>query len=281
MISFIVPAYNEAERIGATIATILAVSEQLGVRPIDIVVVNDGSTDRTGEVLAELARKHDCIQVLENETNLGLGTAIKKGIAAVKYDRFVFVPGDNQMMEFMLRSLIVYRDAADLVFAWRINVDARSILRNILSSQYNMFCMLCFGAMINHVNATCVYPTERVRALRLRGRRFSIAAELNLKLLRSGGTYCEIPGYDHPSDRIWRTLSLKNFVEIVGSFLWLLFDIHIAGRQTFNKVPQRVFIDFATPALGGPVGRVVEMQAMRKDLSVSERDTRARVHSKK
>lgn len=266
MLSFIVPTYNEEQNIEGAVETILKVSAETDIAPIDIVVVNDGSTDRTGEVLAELASKHDCLQVLENEKNRGLGAAMKRGIAAVKYGRFIVVPGDNQMMEFMLRSLIVYRDAADLVFAWRINVDARSILRNILSSQYNMFCMLCFGAMINHVNATCVYPTERVRALRLRGRRFSIAAELNLKLLRSGGTYCEIPGYDHPSDRIWRTLSLKNFVEIVGSFLWLLFDIHIAGRQTFNKVPQRVFIDFASPTSALTGRHLAGVPALRTDI---------------
>ena len=280
MISFIVPAYNEAERIGATIATILAVSEQLGVRPIDIVVVNDGSTDRTGEVLAGLASNHGCIQVLENEKNLGLGAAIKRGAAAVKYARFIFVPGDNDMSAHTLRQLIAHRETADLVMAFPVNIEARSTLRNVLSFLYRVFYILGFNARVNYINAAGVYPTGRVRALNLRGRRFSFTAELNLKLLRSGCSFCEIPGYINADTRVWRTVNLRNLGDVIRSFILLLFEIHISKRKSFSNRPQRIFIDFATPALKVADARVVEREAAQGDVALPTKDADPEVEPK-
>ena len=90
-ISFVVIAYNEAENIGATLDTIAGLAE---VGPYEIIVVNDGSRDRTAEIVAKIAARDRCVRLINLDVNHGRGYARSVGIAAARGEFIATVDAD-------------------------------------------------------------------------------------------------------------------------------------------------------------------------------------------
>lgn len=246
MISFVVLAYNEEEHLAATIQSLKDATIECGISDnhIEAIIVDDGSTDRTPEVIKEIMAEHQFVRTVVNPVNLGMGGAIKKGMEAVRFERFLIVPGDNDMNKDFLLLMLRFRDSAEMVMAFPVNLENRNMFRNILSHFYRNFYMIGFRAFVNYINGPCIYPTERVRALDIRSNGFSLISEISTKLLRSGCTFCEVPGYFQTGVRPRGTVSLKNFIEVAVSYIRLLSEVHFFKRNTFNKTPRRIFIDF-------------------------------------
>jgi dolichyl-phosphate beta-glucosyltransferase len=93
-LSIIIPAYNEEGRIGASLETILAyVAEQL--YSAEIIVVSDGSRDRTGEVVRGFqGRSEATVQFFEQPRNMGKGAAVRRGMLAAQGEYRVFSDAD-------------------------------------------------------------------------------------------------------------------------------------------------------------------------------------------
>lgn len=97
-ISVVIPAYNEAQAIGEVLKKI---EEQIGGRPHEIIVVDDGSTDAT-KVLSKTAGA----TVLSNATNLGYGFSLKRGLRAAHYECIVIMDADGTYPAHMIDSLV-------------------------------------------------------------------------------------------------------------------------------------------------------------------------------
>jgi glycosyltransferase involved in cell wall biosynthesis len=93
-LSVIIPAYNEENRITATL---LEVSEFLKKQPFasEIFVVNDGSKDTTAQVVLNLISKLPNLKLIDNAVNMGKGWAVKKGMLLASGDGRLFMDADN------------------------------------------------------------------------------------------------------------------------------------------------------------------------------------------
>jgi len=94
-LSVFFPAYNEEERISATVKKALAVAPKAAEK-YEIVVINDGSKDKTGEVIDSLAEKHNYVRALHHKKNRGYGAALKTGFYKTKYQWITFTDSDGQ-----------------------------------------------------------------------------------------------------------------------------------------------------------------------------------------
>lgn len=255
MISFIVLAYNEQANIEATVETVLKAARHSALEGFEIIAVDDGSSDRTGAILSRLAAQSPLIRVVTNDVNLGVGASVRRGIAAAECERILLVPGDNDMSFEMMRLLLKYRNAADVLLAFPINTEERTLWRNVLSVFYRLAHVVVFRVFVNYVNAPSIYPTAIMKSLPLHSQRYSIIAETTVKLLRSGCSFAEVPGFlQNPNrGRKRRTVTLKNLNEVVRSFLRLCVEIHVVDRRRYDKTPRRVFIDFAGGVIAPPV----------------------------
>jgi glycosyltransferase involved in cell wall biosynthesis len=244
MFTYIVPALNEDDNIAATVEAIASAARECGIFPIQTIVVNDGSVDRTGSVLEQLKPSHPELEVITHTHNAGTGSCMRSALPMVRYKRCTVVPGDNDMPRNFLILQLKLRDAAELVMSFPINSENRSRFRNTLSYLYRIAYMVAFNIHPNYINGPCIYTTERLRQLHLRATRFSITAEVATKFLRGGATYCEIPCYFQTGSRPRHILSVKNILEVIRIFLLTVIDVHVLDREKFGKTPRRIFVEF-------------------------------------
>ncbi|NUN64564.1 glycosyltransferase family 2 protein [Pseudanabaena biceps] len=94
-LSVVLPAYNEAENIGRVIANVV---DYLGDHGIcyEIIVVNDGSTDKTQAIVTELAIANSCIRLINHPQNLGYGSALRSGFDQALHEYIFLTDGDGQ-----------------------------------------------------------------------------------------------------------------------------------------------------------------------------------------
>ena len=87
-LSIFFPAYNEEQNLRPLLDAILEVAPTL-TSNYEVIVVNDGSSDRTEEISAEYAAKYDQVRLINHETNIGYGAALQSGFRNASKD-FVF-----------------------------------------------------------------------------------------------------------------------------------------------------------------------------------------------
>jgi dolichol-phosphate mannosyltransferase len=252
-----VPALNEEQRIGDTLRGLLEVARQVPERRLEILAVDDGSTDRTAAIIAQLAQQHPEIRLLKNPRNLGLGASIRRALAEARGARFLIVPGDNDLPAPTLAALFRQAHAADLVMCYFPDRQFRGPGRRLLSALFGLIYAACFDVHVQYLNGPCVYPVARLRELELVATRFSIVAEINVKLLRQGLSFAEIPSHRQTGLAGSSSLSLRNLREVVAVFLHLCHEIHFQQRRRYRQRPVRVTLATVGPAgasaaSGGP-----------------------------
>lgn len=244
MISFIVPAFNEVDNIGPTIDAIRQVANASDLEAYEIIVVDDGSSDGTGARIVELAKQFAVVRPISHDANRGLGSAIRSGLAAATFPQFMVVPGDNDIQQGLLKSMLTCRRHADLVLTVPLNKEIRPLGRNVISTLYQLIHMISFSVYVNYLNGPGIWPTQRARDVNLRANRFSIISELTVKMLRSGCSYVEIPGYLQAVPKARRTVTLRNLLEVMRSYLALLVEVHVRSPEKYPGRSRRVIVDF-------------------------------------
>jgi len=208
-------------------------------------VIDDGSTDGTAAVVSELARQHSNIRLLRNPTNLGMGASIRKAITEAATEKFIFIPGDNDIPLSTLELLFVNAYAADVVMIYFLNNELRGRQRYLLSGLFRMIYTTFFDLYVIYLNGPAVYPAEKLRELELRSTRFSIVAEINVKLLRQGVSFAELPANRQVGLEGSTSATLRSLMETARVFLHLLIEVYVREPGRYAKRPRRVIHDSA------------------------------------
>ncbi len=233
-----IPALNEEKNVSLTIAAVLAAAKAASL-PVEIIVIDDGSTDGTAAVVEELARGNAGIRLLRNPANLGLGASIRRAIAEARGERFMVVPGDNDMPAATLELIFRHADAADVVMTYFLNEEIRGRVRYLISEAFRVVYTTLFDLYVVYLNGPAVYPVAKLRELQLYSTRFSIVAEINVRLLRQGLSFTELPARRQTVEGN-TSARLRSLAETVRVLLCLLVDVHVRHRDRYSKRPVRV-----------------------------------------
>jgi hypothetical protein len=243
-IAIVMPAYREEENLAATVADFLQVAGSLS-GPHTVIVVNDGSTDRTGEIADQLAAQHPGrVLAVHHEVNRGYGPSISTGIvAALRLDhRWVFLTdSDGQFRARQLPEFVetAYRERADVVVGYRPRrADPR--YRRINASLWTAASRLLVRVRVRDVD--CAYKLIDRRCLdgmELTGKAATISPELIAKLRLAGARILERP-VDHFSREHGEQTGAKPSV-IIRSLLGLLaLSTRIADQRAPGRVARRL-----------------------------------------
>jgi glycosyltransferase involved in cell wall biosynthesis len=149
-LSIVIPAYNEEENVASAVERVAQVAQTLGIE-YEIIVVNDGSRDRTGDIVRELQTRVPHIKLVEHFPNRGYGGSLKAGFAAAKCDWVAFVPSDNQF-DFREISLLLARSAeADVISGYRANRQD-PFIRKLNALGWNSVVRLLFGYLSRDID---------------------------------------------------------------------------------------------------------------------------------
>jgi glycosyltransferase involved in cell wall biosynthesis len=198
-VSVFFPAYNDAPSLPALIAKAFDVLEASG-RDYEVIVVNDGSRDRTAEVLDELrARYGPRLRVVTHAVNRGYGGALRSGFAAATKDLVFYTDGDGQYDVGELPKLLAAMSPdVGLVNGYKLERnDPRH--RILIGYLYNKFARFVFGIRIRDVD--CDFRLVRrdlVEQVHLTATSGVICVELVRKLELTGCNVVEIGVHHYP-----------------------------------------------------------------------------------
>jgi glycosyltransferase involved in cell wall biosynthesis len=197
-ISVFLPAYNDEATIAGLVGDALAVLPSLA-SDFEVIVVDDGSTDRTAALLDELARTDSRVRVIHHEANRGYGGALRTGFASATKELVFYTDGDGQ---YDVREMVLLRplltEGVDIVNGYKIK-RADEWRRKALGAAYNRLAHLLFSIPIRDVD--CDFRLIRRRAveqIELVSSSGSICVELIHKLHGAGCRFAEVPVHHYP-----------------------------------------------------------------------------------
>jgi glycosyltransferase involved in cell wall biosynthesis len=191
-LSVILPAYNEEKVIASTIADVLPVLADW-TQDFELIVVNDGSADRTGAILASIAQSDPRVRVVTHEVNRGYGAALASGFAASTKDLAFFMDSDGQFDIRDLQKFFPYISGYDAVVGYRENRQD-PWMRKLNAWGWKMVVWLVLGVHVRDLDcAFKVYHKDFIHRHRFETQGAMINAEMLYKLQHDGGTIKEIP----------------------------------------------------------------------------------------
>ena len=197
-LSFFFPAYNEQADVEDVVREALSVLPRF-TTDLEVVVVDDGSTDATGAIADRLAAEDPRVRVVHHKPNRGYGGAIRSGLMSATKPYVFFTDGDRQFRLDDLDRLVPLLDRADVVVGYRIK-RADPAKRRFIAWVYNRLIRILFFAPFRDVDCAFKLFTrdvfERVPLSRVRSNGAFFSPEL-LLVLRAGGVRIAQVGVRH------------------------------------------------------------------------------------
>jgi len=196
MISIVVPAYNEEDGIEDFITSVL---KDANLREeYEIIVVNDGSTDHTKEIIEKYAKKYRKIKPLSYVPNQGLGHALRTGIRKARGRIIITMDSDGSHPPAVIHTLITQLDQnKDLVIGSRYLMKKKNVKvkRYLLSRLTNYFTRMvtATGHVKDVTSGFRAYKASTLKRIATREKGFEVEIEILVKLLKNHAKVKEIP----------------------------------------------------------------------------------------
>jgi glycosyltransferase involved in cell wall biosynthesis len=194
-LSYFFPAHNEEANLADLVAEALVELPGLADE-FEIIVVNDGSRDRTAQIADELAAAHPgVVRAVHHPTNLGYGAALRTGFRTARHDLVCFTDGDRQFRVGDLGRLtarLAAGDSPDVVVGYRIK-RADPVVRTVYARAYRLANRIFYGLRVRDVDCACkLFRREALGGIRVESGGAFFSAELLIKLRRRGRRVVEV-----------------------------------------------------------------------------------------
>ena len=187
------PAHDEAENLERTVTSAVRALDGLGLQALEIIVVDDGSTDGTGGIAEALAANDTRIRVIHHPFNRGYGAALKSGFAAAQREWIFYTDSDGQFDLADIDRLLPYAGDFDVIVGYRMR-RADHAIRRVNQALWSRLVRRVLGVDFRDVD--CAFKLlrraslERIEPLVSEGA--VISAELLVRLQRSGARVSQV-----------------------------------------------------------------------------------------
>jgi len=202
-ISVILPVFNEKENITNLVDEIHEfISKEFAA--FEILLINDGSNDGTGEVLNVIKKRYgDIVNIINHYFNAGYGAALYSGFSSAKHNYIFLMDADGQFKISDLGKLITYAEKFDIIKGYRLS-RRDHFYRILMGKVYNLFIRLFFRLGVRDVNCGFQLSNKKVlAAIQVKSKGAIFPAEFlirakkkNFKIMEVGiNHYPRISGY--------------------------------------------------------------------------------------
>jgi glycosyltransferase involved in cell wall biosynthesis len=191
-VSFFCPAYHDERNLPILIPRVSQFLSEIA-NTFEIIIVEDGSPDKTGEVANKMAKEFPNVRVIHHAKNMGYGVALRDGYAAAKYEYVMYTDGDNQydVREFL--PYLTLLETADVLSGY-VTKKAVSFRRKIQSEVWN--AVVCFLFFIRCRDINCamkIYKRRVLENISIKSSSCFIDAEMIIKAKKAGFKVAQFP----------------------------------------------------------------------------------------
>jgi glycosyltransferase involved in cell wall biosynthesis len=196
-LSVFFPCYNEQDNVGRTTQQAVEVLEGLEA-DFEIILVNDGSGDKTGVWADVIAAGDSRIRVVHHPHNMGYGAALQSGIRAAKKELIFFTDGDGQFDIGEIKLLLPLITQNDVVCGYRLD-RKDPIIRKLNGWLWTRLVNLLFGMRIRDIDcAFKLFRAEIFDGMRMSSAGALISAEILARVTRRGFRIAEVGVHHYP-----------------------------------------------------------------------------------
>jgi len=203
-ISAVLPAYDEEENIEKATRDMAAVLTSLDLRDWEVIIVDDGSKDRTSEICDRLvAEDPQHIRVFHHQPNRGYAEALKTGFSSARHQLIFYTDSDNQFDVKEMKRLLPLIEDADIVCGFRI-YRFDPLTRLILSWVFNLVVRIMFRINVRDIDcAFKLFRREVFDKVTIESKKFFVDAEVLAKAKYYGFRLVElgVRHYPRPAGR--------------------------------------------------------------------------------
>lgn len=233
-VSIIIPAYNEEKKLAPTVNFALEALSRHNIADFEIIIFDDASTDKTGEVADELTKQHSQIKVIHNPKNMNLGFNFIRGAELASKEFVGMIPGDNETEPETLDSIFSILGQSDIIIPYIKNPETRPWARRFLSKTYVAIINAAFGLNMKYYNGMCYFKTETLKKVPVSTHGFSYMTEILVKMLKSNPTikFIEVPLVNRVREKgASKAFRFKNVASVFKTFLLLFWEVQILRKR--------------------------------------------------
>lgn len=224
-ISVIIPVYDEQASIEMVIREAVSTLGEIG-KECEVLVVDDGSTDKTGEIADRMAEKHKQVTVIHHKENRGLGVVYRTAFSNVKCDYLTILAGDGEVPASTIQTFLSSMDGVDMVLGFLPHGKFRSNGKpdwrsRLLSGTERMLYRTLFGTFPKF-QGNLMFRRKLLEELPLSstGRGWMIMSELLIRASRAKYKMISVPIEMRP--RVAGKSKVKNFHMSIIMFLQMI-----------------------------------------------------------
>jgi glycosyltransferase involved in cell wall biosynthesis len=183
--SLVLPAHDEEENIEPVVRRALEVLSEY-FESFEVIVVNDGSRDRTGEIIDRLAREDPRVRPIHHKKNRGYGGALTSGFEASTGDHVMFMDADRQFDIVDIERLYPFVTTHEIVAGFRM-MRQDDLHRRVFAEIFNLVVRVLFGVHLRDIDcAFKIFDGDLIRSLQLSCPGALINTEIQAKARRQG-----------------------------------------------------------------------------------------------
>jgi glycosyltransferase involved in cell wall biosynthesis len=231
LISIIMPALNEEANIVPAIRNVLAAFDDLTITG-EIVVINDGSTDKTALLVQDEMERDSRVRVLTHAEPFGIGAAFWDGVGRARGEVVCMLPGDNENDPWEILRYHKLLEHVDILIPFVFNKEARSLYRNGLSYIYRFIINTTFLVNFNYTNGTVMYRKKILEELDFHSNGFFYQTDILVRTVKRGYLFAEVPyRLDVRPHGLSKAVTFPSLMRVIKGYLRLVRDIHFSGQS--------------------------------------------------
>jgi glycosyltransferase involved in cell wall biosynthesis len=193
----VLPCFNEAGNVVDMVQDALAAADRVSAR-VEVVIVDDGSTDGTGALGARLAEGEPRVRLVMHLTNRGYGAAVRTGIGAARLPYVLLTDADLQFDLAELAHLVPELEEADAVVGFRLHRND-PFVRRAAAAAWNRLVRTLYGLPFKDVDcAFKIFPRDLLQELELVSSGALFSTELLVRAREAGTTVAEVGVRHYP-----------------------------------------------------------------------------------
>lgn len=229
-VSVVMPALNEERNVRAAIGNVLAAFDDYGIRG-ELIVIDDGSADRTGEIIGECERADARVRHVRHDTPRGIGGSFWDGVDRAAAPAVTMLPGDNENDPWEILRYCPLLEHVDIVIPFVFNREARPLWRNALSYLYRFIVNSTFFVNFNYTNGTVLYRKSLLTELEYRSSGFFFQSDILVRTVKRGYLFAEVPyRLGMRREGLSKAVTFPSLLKVMRGYLRLVRDYYFVTR---------------------------------------------------